>query len=428
MEILDSIKATQEAGGPRVDENARPKADRKFGTALCLSGGGYRAALFHLGAMRCLHDMGILQQVETVSSVSGGSILSAYIAKRLIELGKTGGMSFGDWEQDVSKGFRDFVLNDIRTIPVVEHLAWNWLEPKWRAFHLRRNYRKKLTTILSQGAEREVMLPHLPQHPYFIFCSTDLTFGVNWIFTREEVGDYQVGYREANGWTLAGAVAASSCFPPIFGPLALALKPDEFKKGKYKEKDRAELMSYLYLTDGGVYDNLGLQPVIDNHRTILVSDGGAPFVYFRRAGPFGRLVRYTMVIMNQTAALRKGDYFTGITNKLYDDAYLGLKGGVDAAGAEFLGYPESLGEGIICGIRTDLDRFNKAESCILENHGYYVTHNRISDKAPQLIANTEYKPITPHPEFCSEASVLEGLKNSDKRFSISRLFSRRPAE
>jgi predicted acylesterase/phospholipase RssA len=51
------------------------RAESRVG--ICLSGGGYRAALFHLGALRRLHEVGVLQQITDVSSVSGGSLRSA---------------------------------------------------------------------------------------------------------------------------------------------------------------------------------------------------------------------------------------------------------------------------------------------------------------------------------------------------------------
>src|SRR5579862_889675 len=56
---------------------------RRNGIGLCLSGGGYRAALFHLGALRRLNELGILAKMSTISSVSGGSIISAHLATRL---------------------------------------------------------------------------------------------------------------------------------------------------------------------------------------------------------------------------------------------------------------------------------------------------------------------------------------------------------
>lgn len=53
---------------------------RRDGIGLCLSGGGYRAALFHLGALKRLNEFGILAKLRTISSVSGGSISSGLSA------------------------------------------------------------------------------------------------------------------------------------------------------------------------------------------------------------------------------------------------------------------------------------------------------------------------------------------------------------
>jgi hypothetical protein len=44
------------------------------GIALCLSGGGYRAMLFHLGGLWRLNELGHLPKLARVSSVSGGSV------------------------------------------------------------------------------------------------------------------------------------------------------------------------------------------------------------------------------------------------------------------------------------------------------------------------------------------------------------------
>ena len=49
---------------------------------LALSGGGFRAAAFHLGVLRGLHASGLLDEVDTVSGVSGGALLAAAWACR----------------------------------------------------------------------------------------------------------------------------------------------------------------------------------------------------------------------------------------------------------------------------------------------------------------------------------------------------------
>ena len=53
-------------------------SSRKIG--LALSGGGFRASLYHLGLLRFLRDAGILSQVTHITSVSGGSIMAAHLA------------------------------------------------------------------------------------------------------------------------------------------------------------------------------------------------------------------------------------------------------------------------------------------------------------------------------------------------------------
>ena len=50
------------------------------GSAICLSGGGYRAMVFHVGALWRLYETGILGEVARVSSVSGGSITAGVLA------------------------------------------------------------------------------------------------------------------------------------------------------------------------------------------------------------------------------------------------------------------------------------------------------------------------------------------------------------
>ena len=71
-----------ESASPVAAENIQPvrflKTDDRLahptpGVALCLSGGGYRAMLFHLGALWRLNDAGLLRGLVRISSVSGGS-------------------------------------------------------------------------------------------------------------------------------------------------------------------------------------------------------------------------------------------------------------------------------------------------------------------------------------------------------------------
>jgi predicted acylesterase/phospholipase RssA len=73
--------------------------DGKFGRAsiwLALSGGGFRAAIFHYGCLKRLHEVGLLSHVYAISATSGGSIVAALLA-RYWGRGKT----YDDRERDV---------------------------------------------------------------------------------------------------------------------------------------------------------------------------------------------------------------------------------------------------------------------------------------------------------------------------------------
>ena len=70
---------------PLLVEPVTPLADKKRGgpspgIGLAVSGGGYRAMLFHLGAFLRLYELGLLRQLDRISSVSGGSITAAKVA------------------------------------------------------------------------------------------------------------------------------------------------------------------------------------------------------------------------------------------------------------------------------------------------------------------------------------------------------------
>jgi hypothetical protein len=86
----------------RVDDQGEPvsllgpePADQapESGMALSLSGGGYRAMVFHLGALWRLNDAGLLGRLDRISSVSGGSITAACLARHSPKLGLSAGAS-----------------------------------------------------------------------------------------------------------------------------------------------------------------------------------------------------------------------------------------------------------------------------------------------------------------------------------------------
>jgi NTE family protein len=397
---------------------------RRPGIALCLSGGGFRSALFHLGALRRLRETRLLHRLALVSSVSGGSILSGFFAERVANAGAiedaedfTRWLDGVDWDREIAAPFRRLTRSDFRTWPVLKHALWNWALPGLRVRHLERSYRKRVSARL---------LGELPKWPEFALCATDLTFGVNWAFTREGAGDYQVGYLdEASQWPLARAIAASSAFPPIFGPLSIRAGPESYRRGRYRGKDRERLASRVALSDGGVYDNLGLEPAWKRFATVLVSDCGAPFGFTAGANPVRRLLRYTSVVMNQAASVRKRSFFYQRAAGDFTGTYWGIRSAADEEdetepfSEPTPGYPRELVDGFIAAIRTDLDPFTEAEQKVLENHGYFACSRSISryltDPMPE---DSPVRP--PHPEWLDEDEVRRALATSGRRISIRR--------
>lgn len=383
-------------------ERYEPDA-RREGLALCLSGGGFRAALFHLGALQRLNELGILAKVDTITSVSGGSIISAHLADRLRRW-PTGVV--GDWNTAVAVPFRDFTARDLRTRPILERLLpWNWFRTSTGVRALARAYRDRLT---------QLTLQQLPASPRFVFCATDMAYGVAWVFERARVGDYQAGYVfPAPPWPVARAVAASSCFPPVFNPLPVDLDPRLLKGGKVPAgPERDTCIRGLRLTDGGVYDNMGLEPVWKDHQTVLVSDGGGVFAFEGDQNLLWRIKRYTAIQGNQVDAIRKRWLMSNFGSGTLHGTYWGV-GSVTRHYGPIAGYSEDAVKAI-AGIRTDLDAFSEAEASVLENHGYLLADAAVQTHAAALAPGSWPACQVPHPEWMDEPRVRAALKDSSR--------------
>lgn len=389
-------------------QNFAPKPPgQRSGTGLALSGGGYRAALFHLGALRRLNELGILAKVRTISSVSGGSILSAHLASR-VSWPMSGVVK--DWEERVAKPFRAFTSFNIRNAPVLKRflLPWNWWNSSVQVKTLAAEYESKLTKI---------KLVDLPSKPNFIYCATDLAFGVDWNFQKDRIGDYQAGYIKPTpaDWPVARAVAASSCFPPVFDPLRLVFPPSQYKDGKAQGPDCDAARAGLSLTDGGVYDNLGLEPIWKDHAVVISSDGGAVFDFEADKNFFGRVQRYVSIQGNQELALRKRWLISNFLSGVMQGTYWGIASMTANYGPQAPpGYSEDV-VNLIGKIRTDLDRFSDAEKAILENHGYLLAEAAVQQHLPEQAPRPNPAMVIPHPEWMDETRAKAALKDSWKR-------------
>src|SRR5688572_14896935 len=147
-----------------------PRGGRS-GIGLCLSGGGFRATLFHLGALRRLNELGILarEDFRTVASVSGGSIAAAGLAAGLTRLPRdTRPIPPDPWEREVVAPLRALTRRDLRTQPFLKRLLpWNLPRAETTVEALASRYEKHLTAL---------RLAEMPERPDFQFLATDMAY------------------------------------------------------------------------------------------------------------------------------------------------------------------------------------------------------------------------------------------------------------
>lgn len=154
--------------------------------------------------------------------------------------------------------------------------------------------------------------------PAILTGATEVGYGVSWLFAdassvgpRGRIGDHRLGYAAPPpGLRLVDAVAASRAYPPFFAPLELdgaelrltggTPDPDE------PAQTREQLRRRILLADGGVYDNLAVEPVWSDHEVVLVSDGGSVFRGRHCGTTVGRLWQLLSIASSggQTARLR----------------------------------------------------------------------------------------------------------------------------
>src|SRR5436190_13555316 len=223
---------------------------------LALSGGGFRATLYHLGLIRFLRDAGILTQVTHITSVSGGSVTAAHL---VLNWDRYNG-SANDFDAAASELIA-FVRMDVRNrilrrFPLAFPLRWP------RKLLGRSNRKLTRAGLLEYHYENhlygDTSLFELPEKPALHVLATNLSEGCLCSFNRN--GLLMVRRQAGNSIridrihtglaTVAMAVTASSAFPGFFPPLELT--------GADVGANAGEFGRQAY-TDGGVFDNLGVR-------------------------------------------------------------------------------------------------------------------------------------------------------------------------
>jgi NTE family protein len=285
------------------------------GVALCLSGGGYRAMLFHVGAIWRLNELRYLPKLDRVSSVSGGSITAGVLGLNWRKL------RFDD------DGFADNL--DQQFVQPLRKLASKTIDKDavFRGILLPGTIAERVAGAYRKHVFGKASLQDLPDKPRFVINATNIQTGSLWRFSKPYMADYQVGMVRNPKIDLAVAVAASSAFPPILSPVELHLDPAGFDPAERGPRHEPPYTTDVVLADGGVYDNLGLETAWKRYTTILVSDGGG------KMGPqpkpkhdWARHAYRTLgIIDTQVRNLRKRQVVGGYLNGDRQGTYWGIR-------------------------------------------------------------------------------------------------------
>jgi NTE family protein len=291
--------------------------EREDGVTLSLSGGGYRAMVFHIGALWRLNEVGLLGKLKRISSVSGGSITAAYLGLLWNRL---------EFSNGKAANFQLFV-DGMQVMADTNVDAGAIIGGIFLPGSISDRVAKAYDEVLFKGAKL-ANLPddHAGAAPRFVINATNVQTAALWRFSRPYMGDYRVGLIDAPDVTLATAVAASSAFPPILSPLTLPIKQTVRATIGADLNHESSYTTKAILSDGGVYDNLGLETV-KRFSTLLVSDAGQKIAPEQDpAHDWARhAVRVLDVVDNQVRSLRKRQLIDAYNRGDHTGTYWGIR-------------------------------------------------------------------------------------------------------
>jgi len=381
-------------------ESAQPRI------GLALSGGGFRASIFHLGVIRRLEELGIMPHVEVISAVSGGSIIAAYYVCRMeSELRTLPPAERLDPKirvrkfEKIAEKFFEALDHNLRTrafvyapffhpLQFVKSALFKTVRATATAELIQREYDvwfyhgdtlDGLPSVTSDPAPQP--LRGVPG-PRVLLNATSLLSGERVTFSRVPVsGMNEMSKVNKNVLSLAKVVGASAGVPGVFPPTMIAGD---------------------VLVDGGVADNQGIESIIDDAAgcdLLLVSDAsgqmeeqdtissGALTVVARVNSVLQFQGRNKLIdILYGWERLSRGS--GGHNSFAFIHLYRDLKDDRGVTHRVSSEYITALGR-----IRTDLDQFSYVEREALMYHGYTLIDAQMRKHcAPELSVYLDANP------------------------------------
>ena len=329
---------------------------------------------FHSGVIRLLAEVGGLERITRISTVSGGSLLVGLVTSR----------AGNSWPS--SDEFLRNVYDAVRKTMCSRNLLLDTVvqfrnPTNWQFLLSRANL---VGEALRSKWGLDVPLRLVPTLPEWSINATTAENGKRFRFKGSTIGDYESGYAQAPDLPLSTALAVSAAFPGAIGPLALKTSQFEWKVrgfGEPESKARPVDPKFqtLHLYDGGVYDNLALEPLFDAGRSaskhgddiIIASDAGAPLGEGFSSGPLSpwRLKRVADIMSDQSRNLRVRSFvaYLKAPNTRGRGAFLQVD-------APLLDRRTNASSDFTCRFPTTLRRLTEDEFDIMSGHGYAVAH------------------------------------------------------
>ena len=328
-----------------MDKESNQKVNR---LGLALSGGGYRAAAFHLGTLKKLHEMGVLDKVNVISSISGGSIVAAAYS-----LHKGNFESFEkEFQEKLKKGVIPRILFSWRILPqliiltllllacIILPIFYPNIHPvvpigvlffvifillmfQYAIFPLSKAIEDQYNRIFFKNS----FLSELNTDKVYAIGSTNLETSRPFTFSQNKMGDskylksYGIDY-ESKAFPVARAVMASSAVPFAFTPVLIKKKFYQNHNDYKKVKPR--------LVDGGVYDNQGVHKITHKGSSyycevVIVSNAGNELPFKNRfTNTLTLLIRTADVFMDRIRKLQMMDHLYDKDGPTQEITYLSL--------------------------------------------------------------------------------------------------------
>jgi predicted acylesterase/phospholipase RssA len=463
------------AFGPATSHQAALNSLLIGRVGLALSGGGFRASLYHLGVLARLAESDVLRHVEVLSCVSGGSIVGALyylrLREQLVEKGEA--LQRQNYVAIVKGVIEEFVAGvqrNVRTQVLAKFgnaYALVSGDDRQYARCVGQLFHETFYAKVDPGGSRLDQLlvqpkgaPHdfnPARHnwklknkvPILVLNAATLNTGHSWQFTARSMGESPFSLQpevdsnprlrrpnyhpQISGRSvfLRDAVAASACVPGLFAPLQL----DDLY-GNYKVR----------LVDGGVFDNQGSSSLIEQDcQVMLVSDAAGQLFsdttaadghlspLLRSVSVFQERIRqsgYDSLIKRKQAGQIRGLAYTHLTQGLQRPAVDWLKCEDPLQPGDQLpddaGVRAGTGDGVdkeiqlyLAKMRTDLDVFSEIESAALMASGYKSMDSQLTKlcrdvqmlKTQRLSEEWFFSPVVP---------VISGQDNHPEAFSILR--------